>query len=212
MDRLFAAAAVFVAAVAMAAESDAPIYSNDFESGLGAWDMTDANAWELAEDEGNAVLSLHGRSRYAPLVRSPHNIAWISGVEVGSLTLEADLKQTGRDYDHRDLCLFFGGQDPSRFYYVHLAKTADEHANSIFLVNDAPRVSIANERTEGTDWGAGWHHVKVERDIETGRIAVYFDDMNSPVMQATDKTFGVGKIGFGSFDDVGYFDNIVVRD
>jgi len=39
---------------------------------------------------------------------------------------------------------------------------------------------------------------------------VYFDDMNQPAMRALDKTFEWGKIGIGSFDDVGVFDNIKI--
>ena len=61
--------------------------------------------------------------------------------------LDVKVRSTTRDYGHRDLCLFFGHQDPSHFYYVHLGKQADEHANSIFIVNGKPRVSIAESRT-----------------------------------------------------------------
>ena len=43
---------------------------------------------------------------------------------------------------------------------------------------------------------------------ESGEIRVYFDDMKTPAMTATDKTFGAGRVGFGSFDDTGNFDDI----
>ena len=119
-----------------------------------------------------------------------------------------DLKQTGREYGHRDMCLFFGMKDPSNFYYVHLASKADNHAHSIFLVNDEPRKSIASERTEGIEWGTDWHHIKIIRTIEDGKIEVYFDDMKQPIMQAKDQHFDFGHIGFGSFDDTGMIDNI----
>ena len=80
------------------------------------------------------------------------------------------------------------------------------------LVNGDPRVSIAKERNDGTDWGknTGWHHVRIKRDIESGEILVFFDDMEDPIMKAEDKTFTSGPIGFGSFDDVGHFDNIKI--
>jgi hypothetical protein len=32
-------------------------------------------------------------------------------------------------------------------------------------------------------------------------MEVFFDDMTRPVMTATDATFGMGKVGVGSFDD-----------
>ena len=41
-------------------------------------------------------------------------------------------------------------------------------------------------------------------------IKVYFDDMSAPIMEAEDRHFDFGKIGFGSFDDTGRVDNIKV--
>lgn len=43
----------------------------------------------------------------------------------------------------RDACLVFGYQDPSHFYYVHLGKQADDHANQVFIVNDAAQLKIS---------------------------------------------------------------------
>ena len=173
------------------------------------FDFTDPKAWDHAEDpEGNGILSLKRPSRYTPPVRSPLNIAWVKGLELESFVLDVRAKQTGREYGHRDLCLFFGGVDPSHFYYVHLASVADEHANSIFLVNNQPRVSIAEKRTDGTQWTDAYHHIRLVRDGQAGLIEVYFDDMEKPVMTAVDRHFPKGKIGLGSFDDVGNFDDL----
>jgi hypothetical protein len=186
-------------------------FTEDFEQGLARWEMTDAKAWEVAEDPaGNHVLALARPSEYEPPVRSPLNIALVKNIEFGSFELTARLKQTGREYGHRDLCLFFGHRDASHFYYVHLATKADEHANSIFLVNGSPRVSIAQSRTNGTVWDDAFHTVKIRRDADAGTIEVFFDDMTKPIMSATDKTFVSGRIGVGSFDDVGRFDDIRV--
>ena len=35
--------------------------------------------------------------------------------------------------------------------------------------------------------------------------------MNTPIMEATDKAFGRGLVGFGSFDDVGRYRNIKIH-
>jgi hypothetical protein len=115
-----------------------------------------------------------------------------------------------KDYGHRDLCLFFGFQDPAHLYYVHLGKKADAHANSIFLVNGKDRVSIATKRTEGTNWDDNWHTVRIVRKVESGTILVYFDDLTKPVMETVDKTFTWGRVGIGSFDDTGNFDEVRV--
>ena len=181
----------------------------DFDNGTKRWEFTDASAWTAKSDAGRTFVSLtKKKSDYKPEVRSPFNIAMLKHDPVGSFVLDVDVRSTNKVYGHQDLCLFFGHQDPSHFYYVHLGRAADAHANSIFLVNGEPRVSIAKERTEGTDWSRGWHRVRVKRDIETGTIDVFFDDMQKPIMRTVDKTFSSGRIGIGSFDDTGDFDAI----
>lgn len=187
------------------------LFESDFSGDLAAWTMTDPMAWKIDEDEGDKRLSLFGKSAYEPTVRSPYNIARVAEVNVTDFVLDVDARQTGKEYGHRDLCFFFGYQDPSHFYYVHLATTADDHANSIFLVNGAPRVSIAQKRTNGTDWKQGYHHIRIERHTESGSIKVYFNDMKEPVMETVDKTFLSGTIGVGSFDDTGNFDNVKIH-
>jgi hypothetical protein len=48
-----------------------------------------------------------------------------------------------------------------------------------------------------------WHRIRVERQVATGSIKVFFDDLATPIMTATDQHFDFGRIGFGSFDDTG---------
>jgi hypothetical protein len=184
------------------------VFSEDFESGAGRWVQTDAKAWKVVEEEGNHVYSQFQKSHYEPPVRSPLNRALVKDVQVADFVLQARMKQTGKEYGHRDMCIFFGYQDPSHFYYVHIATKADAHANSIFIVNGEPRVSIATERTDGTDWGTGYHDVRIVRNCTTGAIEVYYDDMDTPIMRAKDNTFKTGRIGIGSFDDTGQIDDV----
>ena len=122
--------------------------------------------------------------------------------------MDVDLQQTGKEYGHRDMCLFWGFQDPSHFYYVHFGKRTDDHANQIFIVNEKPRTKISTKTTDGTNWADEWHHARIVRDVASGKIEVFFDDMKKPIMTATDKTFRSGRIGIGSFDDTGRFDDI----
>ena len=186
------------------------VFSDDFEKGADNWVQTDPAAWKIIEDEGDHSYSLFQQSKYEPPFRSPLNIARVKDLDVTDFVVDVRMKQTGKEYGHRDMCLFFGYQDPAHFYYVHLATKADEHANSIFLVNNAERVSIAQARTTGTDWGTGYHTVRIERDTAKATIAVYFDDMTKPVMTTTDKTFVHGGMGFGSFDDTGNIDDVQI--
>lgn len=187
------------------------VFQDDFERDEpGDWYFTDPKAWKITRVEGNRVLDQHKLSVYETKVRSPFNVGLAKKIEVTDFVMDLKVHSTCRDYGHRDLCLFFGYQDPSHFYYAHLGKEADEHANSIFIVNDKPRVSIAETRTQGTPWTDGWHHVRIVRNVDDGLIAVYFDDMDKPAMTTHDKTFLHGRIGVGSFDDTGQFDMIQV--
>lgn len=190
------------------------IYTQDFESpqAIKDFEMTDAKAWKIAEGRTGKSLELFGASNYKGKVRSPFNIALIKDVVVGDFVFETELSQTGKEYGHRDLCLFFGVNSPSNFYYVHIATKTDDYANNIFLVNDEPRRKISTKTTSGTDWGKtnSWHKVRIEREVIPGTIKVYFDDSDTPIMEATDVHFTEGRIGIGSFDDVGKFDNIKI--
>jgi len=173
--------------------------------------MTDSKAWRITKTNDVTALDLVTQSKYNPTHRSPFNIALIADKVFKDFVLEANLMQTGKEYGHRDMCLFFGVQDPSNFYYTHIATAADDHAHNIFIVKDAPRTKIAKETTKGVNWGLGiWHKVRLERKGSDGTIKVYFDDMTKPIMTAEDKTFESGFVGVGSFDDTGMVDNIKI--
>ncbi len=48
------------------------------------------------------------------------------------------------------------------------------------------------------------------RTVADGGIAIYWDDMKTPIMTATDKTFTWGQVGIGSFDDSGHWGDVKV--
>ena len=189
------------------------LYEQDFAApeSLKTFQMTDSAAWKFSKEDQGGALELAKQSKYEPAVRSPVNIALIKDKVFGDFVLEGDFIQTGREYGHRDMCIFFGFQKPTQFYYVHIATKADPNAHNIFVVNDKPRTNIAKTTTAGVNWGLNiWHKVRLERKLSDGTIKVYFDDMTIPIMVAEDKTFGEGHIGFGSFDDTGKIDNIKI--
>ena len=185
--------------------------SEQFTKGAANWEPKDPTAWKVVKQGSESFYSMFKDSSYQPEVRSPVNFALLKEISVSDFVLDVDMRSTQEVYGHQDLCLFFGYQDASHFYYVHLGREADAHANSIFLVNGKPRVSIAQQRTDGTNWTKDWHHVRIKRDIQTGSIQVFFDDMKKPVMTTIDKHFNHGRVGIGSFDDTGDFDNFLLR-
>ena len=188
------------------------LFETDFEDGkLDKLEPTDATAWKIEDGRGGKVLSLVAQSKYKPPVRSPLNINWIDQEVDGSFVLDLKVHSTTKEYPHRDMCLFFGREDPSHFYYVHIGSRADRNANTIHIVDGKDRVSIVETRTDGTKWGDDWHRVRLARDAESGKIEVFFDDMTKPIMTAVNHRFKSGKVGVGTFDDLGRFDDIRLR-
>ncbi len=200
---------------ASASETMKVIYTENFEdSSLDSWEFTDSTAWKIERDGNSKVLCQFKASDYQPEVRSPHNIAWIKDLYVSDFVIDVKLKSTGRNYGHRDMCVFFNGIDPSHFYYVHMAPAppSDNNANKIMIVNGEPRKNIAAKTNPGLEWkDDNYHHIRVVRDTKSGAIKVYFDDMEETALEAKDTTFKAGRIGFGNFDDTGCIDNIQIK-
>lgn len=186
-------------------------FADDFEDGnADGWAPFDPAAFGVVEDGGKKAYAVLQDAKYKPPFRSPENISILRGLDVSDFVIEARLKSTTKDYNHRDMCVVFDYADPSHFYYVHFALVSDPHANSIFRVADAERISIAKTRTNGTRWSEDYHTVRVVRRAGSGEIEIYFDDMTKPAMTAEDKAIGHGSIGVGSFDDTGMIDEVKV--
>lgn len=188
------------------------IFTEDFEKGHKHWETTDAESWTHRKVDGNQVFGINRRSsKYRPKVRSPHHIALIKDVQVADFVMTFRVKSTKDTGGHRDCCVFFNWQDPQNFYYVHLGARPDPHSGQIMIVKNAPRKAMTQNKNN-TPWkNETWHNVKLVRDSKSGTITVYFDDMTKPHMQVTDKTFGKGRIGIGSFDDMNDFDDIKLQ-
>lgn len=190
------------------------LLEENFEKGADRWEPTDPKAWRIEENVGGKpgkAFAQFAQSKYKPPHRSPLNFALCKDVVVGDFVLEATVSSTTREYGHRDACVIFGHQDPAHFYYVHLGSKTDDHANQIFLVKDAPRIKISTKTSKGTHWTEGPHKIKVTRTAADGKIAIYFEDLENPCMEATDTNFAWGRFGIGSFDDTTVWDDVVVR-
>ena len=189
-------------------EPTTPVFEEDFENGTDRWQVLDPETWQLADRPGNMTFEITQRnSKYKPPVRSPRHVALIRNLKLESFEIQFKVRSTKDTGNHRDCCVFFNYVDDKHFYYVHLGARPDPHSGQIMIVDEADRLAITkNERR--TPWDDQWHTVKVRRDFESGLIQVYFDDMSKPHMKVTNKKFGKGQIGIGSFDDLNEFDDI----
>ncbi|MFI6386410.1 calcium-binding protein [Nonomuraea sp. NPDC050547] len=176
-------------------------------NGAGNWAPVTPSKWRLPGDQ--VILAEAGVARPGP--RRPFEYAVLTaGPEFASVEIEATVRlDTPVSVSNRDVIIVFGYRSDTQFSYVHLSQdnTIYPH-NGIFVVNNADRLRLDHQWNGQvgappavTD--AQWHRVRVRHCVATGEIAVYMDGSTTPLMTATDRTFGTGRVGFGSFDNIG---------
>jgi hypothetical protein len=173
------------------------------------WSFADPDAWEWRKEGDETELVLKQATNFKPKVRSPFHLAWFEGSQWASFTLTAEVRLDLFSKGNNDVCIAFGKESETKFYYAHLGEKSDAVHLQLQVVNDSDRRAITEKGAKTLPWEKGkWHKVKLERDSTTGRICIWFD--GKEVLSATDKTLGKGGIGLGSFDDLGSFRNVEV--
>ncbi|WP_307831756.1 PQQ-dependent sugar dehydrogenase [Prauserella cavernicola] len=178
-------------------------------TGKGSWAPVTPEKWRFPGRE--VVLAEAGDERPGP--RRPYEYAVLSkGKEYGSVRLDVKVRlDTPVEETNRDVVLVFGHRSDTEFYYAHLSTDNSIYAhNGIFKVDNGDRERLDDQWNETLSRGAApaitdaeWHDVRVTHCASTGEIAVYVDGEPEPVMTAVDSTFTSGRVGFGSFDNVG---------
>jgi hypothetical protein len=179
------------------------------------WRPVTPAKWRFPGNE--IVLAEAGVAQPGP--RRPFEYAVLrTAPEFASVQIDAEVRlDTPVNISNRDVIIVFGYRSATQFYYVHLStdNTIYPH-NGIFVVNNADRLRI-DDQWNGrvgappaiTD--AAFHKVRVRYCSDTGLITVFVDGATTPLMTATNKTFQAGRVGFGSFDNIGRMRNLTVR-
>jgi hypothetical protein len=179
----------------------------DRASHLEDWTIDGSGVWAISD----GMLMLTKAGVPAGPIRRPAGLAILKTPPLGRFTFEVDLRsEEPVDLLVRDVDLVIDWQSPSKFYYVHLAAKTDPVHNGIFLVHDADRRRLDRPTSTPQLTDMAWHHVRLERDPGSGRIAVFVGDGTSPALEAADTTLASGRVGLGSFDETGQFKNVVV--
>ena len=119
------------------------LFKDNFENGASKWKIIDDQSWKLEDHGAGRSLSIIQRnSEYEPKVRSPRHIALIKNLEAANFVIKFKVKSTKDTGNHRDCCVFFGYQNPTNYYYVHLGAKPDPHSGQIMIVKDAPRLAL----------------------------------------------------------------------
>ncbi|TNH27910.1 hypothetical protein FHG89_16730 [Micromonospora orduensis] len=184
-------------------------------AGAANWAPVTPAKWRFTRDQ--VILAEAGESRPGP--RRPFEYAVLTaGPTWSSVQIDARVRlDTPVGVTNRDVIIVFGWRSDTEFYYAHLStdNTIYPH-NGIFKVDNADRERIDhqwNGRSRGANpaiTDADWHRVRVVHLPATGEIAVYVDGHRDPLLTAKDTTFGSGRVGFGSFDNVGRLRGLTV--
>jgi hypothetical protein len=175
--------------------------------GLSDFDLDGNGGWRVS---GPSLVLEKAGVPVGP-IRRPAAIAILKGAPIGSVMFTVDVKSTApADLDVRDVVIIAGYQSPTRFYYAHISRKTDDVHNGIFLVNDADRkrLDAPSKRAPLTD--REWHTVRLERDVISGHIRVFFDADPAPFLVATDRTLLSGRVGVGSFDETAEFKALTI--
>lgn len=198
------AAVLMVWAAALAAEDRIEAF------GL-KWRVPMIKDWVV---DGDRLELIVPRPSLAP--RRPSQYALAETPDYSKVTLEAEMKAEPEALRnrHNSLILVYAWKGPNHFNYAHLSVDSAKHAavhNGIFHVYGGERVRISSLEGPGTLKDGVWHKVKLVYDGRAGRVDVWVDGSTSPSLQAVDLSLGAGKVGIGSFFDMGSFRNVRIQ-
>jgi hypothetical protein len=187
-------------------------FIDNFDAGLGNWQLLNPGSWEIQPDAGNPVLVLLKEGKQLPPVRRPSEYALIRDKRWKDATITLRIKTLEPDeIKGRDVCILFGYVDDTHFYYAHLCSDTNGKSHNIIMkVSGAERGVIMKEKLPEVRLTSQWHTVRVQHRAN-GEIKVWMDDMAKPLMTAKDKDYQAGMIGVGSFDDLAMFDSVEVQ-
>ncbi len=178
------------------------------------WKAPIAADWKLEDVKGVPTLSLLV-PRPSTQPRRPTQFLVAQTPDYTRVTVELEMKQepAAQRNRHTSLMIAYAWQDENHFNYAHMSVDAASAANvhnGIFNVNGGDRVRISSLEGPGSLTHEDWHKVKLVYDGTTGKVEIWVDGQTSPSLSVVDKTYGAGKVGIGSFFDLGQFRNVKI--
>lgn len=188
----------------------------DFLEALGyRWRVPVAADWRVSGSGSEQVLELLvPRPGLQP--RRPIQFALAETPDFLKVTFEAEVKKepAGQRGRRTSLILVYAWRDEAHFNYAHLSvDSAAEVAvhNGIFHVYGGERVRISPTEGPPALTSEDWHRVRLVHDGTTGRVDVWVNGTLLPSLQAVDLSLRSGKVGLGSFFDLGSFRNVKIE-
>jgi len=179
------------------------------------WRVPVAADWRVSGDGPAQTLELLvARPSLQP--RRPMQFALAETADFVHVTLEAEVKQEPAAERGRrtSLIIVYAWQDEAHFNYAHLSvdRAADVAVhNGIFHVYGGERVRISPTEGPPALTSEEWRRVRLVHNGATGRVDVWVNGRPLPALQAVDLSLRWGKVGLGSFFDLGSFRNVKIQ-
>ena len=138
--------------------------------------------------------------------RRPLQFALADTTPFRKVTIELELRQR-----KRSVMLVYAWQDESHYNYAHISSDAAAKAavhNGMFHVFGGERVRISPLDGPESLSNQDWTPVKLVFDGDTGRCYVEVNGKRNPSLEAVDMSLRWGRVGLGSFNEVGDFRNV----
>ncbi len=178
------------------------------------WRVPVASDWRTVVEDGAETLELLV-PRPSTQPRRPIQYALAETPDFITVTLEAEVQREPESprQMHPSLILVYAWRDPDHFNYAHLSVDAAADVpvhNGIFHVAGGDRVRISGTEGPASLGGKGWQTVRLVYDGRSGKVQVHVDGKTSPSLQAVEPALGAGKVGIGSFFDMGRFRRVKI--
>lgn len=183
-------------------------FSDNFNDGdAKGWQPLTPSRWQVSTDAGNPRYFLNRSDYNSPDDKRLGELSLVDGNVWGDFVFECDAKSADAAVGNpgADLSVIFGYQDFDSYYYVNF--NGEPGFTEIHRIHDGgPRVTLATYNAPTFNDG-NYHKLRIER--RGTQILAFFD--GALILSGNDGFFGQGQIGVGSFNDSGYFDNVVVN-
>lgn len=192
-------------------EAETNSMNDAFQGKWAGWEPLASGHWETVCTNNSMVLHLAQNAPQRPPVRRPGMYILSPAGVVSNVVISSKvLTLRPPEVKNRDVCIFFGCQDDTHFYYAHICSSSDDRAHNVIMrVDGDSRTRINLETLPEPLLKDGWQTVSVQH-VASGEIKVWVDGQLN--MTAQDTTYPSGRVGLGSFDDIAMFDDFSIRE
>lgn len=178
------------------------------------WLVPVASDWKVVTEEGETVVDLIV-PRPSTQPRRPSQYALAKTPDFSRVTVELEVwkEPAAARNRHTSVMLVYAWRDPDHFNYVHLSvdPAAEQPVhNGVFHVYGGDRVRISSTGGPGSLVENRWQKVKLEYDASSHTVQVWVDGKTSPSLKGIDLSLGAGRVGIGSFFDMGRFRRVKI--